>query len=158
MKRKAISAPIALASVFAIFTSVFSNAESLETPIFRASTANNPSVPIAAIETKSTLPTSAPSDWTVRIADLLPYLETKSSTLLGWHPITKQALVRTLSTSASGGNIKLNEPPMFTAQMQVVETAGGKMKALSTLPDDARLSEFEIGKAWFEPKIGSYLI
>ena len=72
----------------------------------------------------------------IRADALQPYLEFKSTTLLDWHPITKQALVRTAGDTIG-------------QQLQLVAGAGGK---LTPLKADA------IGRALFEPKIGSYLV
>jgi Prolyl oligopeptidase family len=84
----------------------------------------------------------------MRAEDLSPYLEFKSTTLLDWHPITRQALVR---TEVAGGKHKL----------QIVEGEGGKLKPLfdpNLTPTQIFPNGGGIGQAWFEPKVGRYIV
>ncbi len=111
--------------------------------VFRAT----PALAQQPAEVKTTSP------YEIHAADIAPYLEFKSTTLLGWHPITKQALVRTNNAnSARTGQ-----------QLQLVESAGGKLTPLTGEPADNKISTLlaqphKIGRAWFEPRIGSYII
>ncbi len=74
-----------------------------------------------------------------------PYLEFKSTTLLDWHPITKQALVRT------GGDA-------VGQQLQLVDGAGGKLAPLIQNTTVLLQQTTGIGKALFQPRVGSYLV
>jgi dipeptidyl aminopeptidase/acylaminoacyl peptidase len=112
-------------------------------PVFRAT----PALAQSSTEAKTASP------FEINAADMAPYLDFKSTTLLGWHPITKQALVRTNNAnSARTGQ-----------QLQLVEGAGGKLTPLTAEPADSNISallaqQHKIGHAWFEPRVGSYII
>ena len=105
----------------------------------------------ALAQQQTEVKTASPHE--IHAADLVPYLEFKSTTLLGWHPITKQALVRT--TNEAGAVAK--------QQLQLVEGAGGKLTPLTAETADNKISTLlaqphKIGRAWFEPRVGSYIV